>query len=105
MKNIKLWFILLILLQLGDVVTTLVGGIEQEMNPFALWLWGNLGFEYLLMVKGLGVGFFVVAWKSYDFIPIAWLKILFRILLVMVTSIPMTAVVIWNLWSLLYRWY
>jgi len=99
----KRWIVLLTLLQLGDIITTLIGGIKMEANPCMLWLWANLGFWALVVVKVIAIGLFIVVWGFLSLMPKVWLKTLFHTALVIECMVPLTVVVMWNLWCLLER--
>lgn len=71
MTHLALPFYLLIVLQVADVITTIIAldGPAHEANPLLSWLMDRLGVvPTLVMVKGTAISFF---WYYQDQLPVA----------------------------------
>ena len=94
----KRWGALLVLLQCGDIATTLLGGLEHEGNPYVLLALLYVPFWVVAVLK---IGTAVTLAVTYG--ALLWLDVPSLVLLYYRVSVGITAaatacVCVWNLY-------
>ena len=94
----KAFIILLLIaavLQIGDCVTTGLGGIEYEINSWIVWLW-SYSFVYVVAAKTLLVLVVIVPWIAWRYEQERVLYLLFLAL----GNVYMLMICLWNTYCL-----
>jgi len=93
------WITVGLLLGLADIVTTVIAGVEHELNPLVVYYLTRHGPGAFVAVKLSCMAVFMLAWRLFEAFPQP-AKRIFQAIIVVVTVVPMTAVIVNNLYWL-----
>lgn len=94
------WIVAGLLFGAADVVTTLIAGIENELNPIVIYYLVHWGAGAFVAVKLADTALFMLVWRLFEAFPPPALRF-FQALAVVVTMGLQAVVVASNLYFLL----
>jgi len=91
------WITVSLLLGLADVITTMIAGVENELNPVVIYYLARYGPGAFVVVKLSCTALFMLVWRLLEAFPA---RRIYQVATVIVTVLPMTAVIMNNLYWL-----